>query len=260
MHEAVLHRLPRRSDVLREQFLGVGISLRREGAVAAVLAALVTAVIATVQGTTGQPFGVDLAPETGIPMALLALLVPMAVWKGEDPTRRGYHRAMPVGHGEHAVMRALAGLPWVLGATAAYFTWMLVLSSFTAGQVEPTPLWQWWAPFAGVTVLYLLGSALTLRVAHPWRWMGGGLVGYMFVQALRPVDGSVGVAQMTDGLLYGPYGIGAVVTGNVSRPVHEGFGYMAFAPSFAGWLLATWLWVAVAISLFLWSAYRQPES
>lgn len=260
MPDAVPHRLPRRSEVLREQFLSVGISLRREGAVVAGMAGVFTLLTALIQSTTRHPLAFEVGPGGAIPLSILALLVPMAVWKGEDPSRRGYHRAMPVAHGEHGAMRALAGLPWVLAAAVAYFAWLLVLAGLTGGKVAPTPLWRWWAPFAGVTVLYLLGSALTLRVAHPWRWMGGALVAYLFAQALRPVDGSFGVAQVANGVIFGRYGIGAVVTGNVSDRVHDGFGYMPMGPSFAGWLLATWLWVAIAISLFLWAAYRQPES
>ena len=29
--------------------------------------------------------------------------------------------------------------------------------------------------------MYLLGSALTLVTSHPWRWLGGGAVGFVFV-------------------------------------------------------------------------------
>jgi hypothetical protein len=260
MHEVLLHRLPRRGTVLREQFLAVGLSLRREGAVVGVLAGAFTLMVVLMQASTGIALGFNVVPEAGIPLALLALLVPMAVWKGEDPARRVYHRAMPVGHGEHAVVRTLAGLPWVLAAGVAYFFWLLALSAMSGGLVEPTPLWQWAAPFAGVVVTYLLGSALALRVAHPWRWLGGGAVAYLFVRALQPVHGASSLAGIVDAVLRGRYGLRTVITGTVSVPVHEDFGYMPAFASAGVWLLATWLWVAVALSLFLWSAYRQPES
>src|SRR3954464_15087910 len=84
---AAFHPLPGWMDVLREQFASVGLALRREGAVVGICAAVFTAVIGwmRLQSSTAN---VPLSPAEGIAMAMMALLIPMAVWKGEDPARR----------------------------------------------------------------------------------------------------------------------------------------------------------------------------
>ena len=127
--------------------------------------------------------------------AILALLIPMAVWKGEDPARRGYHHAMPVGHGEHASARVAAGLAWTMAGMAAFFGWMGLLSVTTGGSVDAAEPWQWVAPFAGAAVMYLLGSALTLATSRPWRWLGAGAVGYFFLNAFRGLDATEPLAD-----------------------------------------------------------------
>src|SRR5689334_20978175 len=105
MDSAVLNPVPAWHAVAREQFRSVGVALRREALVAAGLMGLLSVWIGYLQVETHGHMEVSFNPEAGIPAVILALLIPMAVWKGEDPARRGYHRAMPVGHGAHAVMR-----------------------------------------------------------------------------------------------------------------------------------------------------------
>ncbi|HEX8907370.1 MAG TPA: hypothetical protein VF771_21135 [Longimicrobiaceae bacterium] len=257
MSEAVLHPLPRRGDVVREQFLSVGLSLRREALTVGGLAGLVTAAVAWYKVTGAYSVGVPLAPEAGIPVAMLSLLVPMAVWKGEGPAQRGYHRAMPVQHGAHAVARSLSGLVWLLAGVSAYFGWLGLLAAFTGGAVESVPVWRWLTPFAGATVLYLLGSALTLRVAHAWRWLGGAFVGYMFLGAMQVAAGTRTLFWLANQVVFGRLGISTVVTGLVRSYRWENGPYYASA---GVWLAATWLWLAIAITLFVFAAYRQPES
>ncbi|HEX6751803.1 MAG TPA: hypothetical protein VF092_31200 [Longimicrobium sp.] len=259
MSEAVLHPLPNRVDVLREQFLSVGLSLRREALTVAGVAGLVSVWAAWLQATRPFSLGMEVEPAAGMPVAMLALLVPMAVWKGEGPAQRGYHHAMPVQQGTHAVAKALSGLVWLLAAVGAYFGWLMLLAAFTGGRVESMPAWRWLTPFAGVTVTYLLGSALTLRVAHAWRWLGGALVGYLFLNAMQAATGMGALLGLVNTALAGPLGVTTVITGEVPRQVHRSGVFYAYGPSAAGWMLALWLWLAIAISLFLWSAYRQPE-
>ena len=257
MHEAVLHPLPRRADVVREQFLSVGLSLKREAMTVAGLAGLVTLAVTWAEATSTAATAVEFLPEAGIPVALLSLLVPLAVWKGEGPAQRGYHHAMPVQHGGHAIARALSGLVWLLAAVGAYFGWLAFLAAFTGGNIRPAPTHQWLAPFAGATVLYLIGSALALRVAHAWRWIGGAFVGYLFLGALQA--GGMGLLyRLVNEALFGRMGLSTVVTGEGTHPWQYRYGY--HHPSASVWLAATWLWLAIAVTLFVWAAYRQPES
>ncbi|HVG45700.1 MAG TPA: hypothetical protein VM890_13260 [Longimicrobium sp.] len=252
---AALNPLPGWMAVLREQLASVGLALKREGMVVGACALLFTAFILWVELQNGSA-DMPLSPAQGIAAAMMALLIPMAVWKGEDPARRGYHHAMPLGHGAHAVARGAAGLAWTLAGVAAFFGWMGILSVITGGGVEPVKAWQWAAPFAGATVLYLQGSALTLVASHPWRWLGGAAVGYVFLDTFREVDVAKSLTDLVDAAVWGHYGITTVLTGLVR---HTGYMGHPLMPDAGRWLTATFIWLATAVSLFLWAACRQPE-
>jgi hypothetical protein len=263
-----LHRLPRRADVAREQLRGVGLALRREGVVAAGVLAMATALIAWAQ--LHAPFNdaaLDLRPEMGIPVAILAVLLPMAVWKGEGPARRGYHQAMPVAAGAHGIARALAGLAWMMGAMGAYFGWLALVSAATGGEPDAAPWFIWAGPVVGAVALYLLGSALALRAAHPWRWIGGAVVGHTFLRALAGGNGDLPAYRAVDSLLSGRYGLTTLLTGRApvvrhANPIYgtDYYPYVTRIPNAGVWMTAAWLWLAIAIALFAWAAYRQPEA
>jgi len=257
-----LHRLPRRADVAREQLRGVGLALRREGAVAAGVLAMATTLIAWAQ--LHRPFGyggLNLAPEMGIPVAVLAILLPMAVWKGEGPARRGYHQAMPVAAGAHGMARALAGLAWMLGAMGAYYGWLVLASVATGGAPSVAPWFAWAGPVVGAVALYLLGSALALRAAHPWRWIGGAVVGHTFLRGLP-------AWRAVDSVLSGRYGLTTLLSGRAPLLRHrvnplygpDAYEYFTRVPDAGVWMTTAWLWLAVAVALFAWAAYRQPEA
>jgi hypothetical protein len=254
---AALNPVPGWMDVLHEQFASVGLALKREGAVVGLFAALFTAFIVWTQLQHGAA-AFPLSPKEGIAAAVMALLIPMAVWKGEDPGRRGYHHAMPVDQGAHASARVAAGLAWTLAGVAAFFGWMGLLAAVTGGPVENVEPWQWAAPFAGATVLYLLGSALTLATSRPWRWLGGGAVAYFFLNAFRGLDATEPIADSINAIVTGRYGLTTVVTGLV-RDVEDAHIGEWMVPDLGAWLTATFLWLAAGISVLLWSAYRQPE-
>jgi hypothetical protein len=255
---AALNPAPGWMDVLREQFASVGLALRREGTVVGSFAALFTAFIVWTQLQHGSA-EIPLSPKEGIAAAMMALLIPMAVWKGEDPAHRGYHHAMPVEHGPHAIARGAAGLAWTLAGVVAFFAWMGLLSATTGGSVDSAEPWQWLAPFAGATVMYLLGSALTLATSRPWRWLGAGAVGYFFLNAFRGLDATEPLADGLNAILTGRFGLTTVLTGLVNNLGARLSGPW-LVPDLGAWLTATFLWLAAGLSLFLWAAYRQPES
>jgi hypothetical protein len=255
MTQIALNPAPSLETVAGEQFRSVGLSLRREGLVAAGFLGLASIWVGYLEVYSSY-FHVGLTPQAGVPVALVALLLPMAVWKGEHPARRGYHRAMPVPHGAHAVARSLAGLAWLLPALGAYFGWVALASALTGGSTEAVDGWRWATPFVGAAVLYLFGSALALVTAYPWRWMGGAAVGYMFLASLRSADDDSALFTALHGVLYGRFGVLTVVAGRFETTL----GYGARPAGFGVWMVATWIWLAIAITVFLWAAYRQPES
>jgi hypothetical protein len=247
-----MNPVPGWMEVLREQFSSVGLALKREAMVVAGFLGLFTAFV-VLQPRVG---GLPLTPAAGIATALLALLVPMVIWKEEDPARRGYHHAMPVEHGPHALARGAAGLAWTMAGVAAFFAWVGLVSGITGGHVVDVQAWQWLAPFAGAAVLYLLGSALTLVTSRPWKWLGLGAVGYFFLNAFR--WSARPLVEAVDSLLSGYYGLSTVLTGLVHHEVRlPGEHWMS--PDLGAWLTATFLWTALALTLFLWASYRQPE-
>lgn len=252
---APLNPTPEFADVVREQWATAGLALRREASIATVLAVLFTGFVAAVQFKTGAA-SVDLGPEFGVPAALAALLLPMAVWRGEEPGRRGYHLSMPVGHAAHALAKTVAGLGWTAIAMAAYAAWLFLLCAATGGRVDDAPWWQWIAPFVGSVVMYLLGSALTLRTRHPLRWIGAGAVGYVFLNAFRIFDGTRPLVRLVDEILFGRFGLLTVIVGKPDGPSSVAYGYF---PNFGLWMTAAWLWLALSLSVFLAAAYRKQD-
>jgi len=248
-----LNPSPGWTGVLREQVAAVWLSLRYERMILWGVALFLTLVSVWEQASGGAA-GVPFTPRAGI-AAAVALLVPLEVWRGEGPARRDYHRAMPLGHGAHAAARSAAGLVWTLAGVAAFFAWLGLLSFATGGGVDEFEAWQWVAPFAGATVVYLLGSAVALVAAHPWRWLGGALSGYLFLDTLRGMGPADTLLNGWDAALTGPYGLTTVLTGLVRDMNYS----HREVPDARAWLVGTGLWMALSISLFAWAACRQPE-
>jgi hypothetical protein len=239
-------------EVLREQLSSVGLAMKREAMVVAGFLGLLTAIVVLQPGRGEFP----LSPVEGIAAALATLLLPMVVWKGEDPARRGYHRAMPVEHSPHAIARGTAGWAWAMAGVTAFFAWIGLLSAATGGSVADVQPWQWLAPFAGATVLYLFGSALTLVSSHPWKWMGLGAIGYLF---LNVIDWNArSLVEAVNSLLVGYYGLSTVLTGQVHHEIRvPGEAWMV--SDLGAWLVSTFAWLAIGLTVFLWASYRQPE-
>jgi hypothetical protein len=86
--------------------------------------------------------------------------------------------------------------------------------------------------------------------------MGGGVVAFVFLTAFRAADGTHPLYDVVGPMINGRYGVRTVVTGLSSYPT----AWEDFGRSDPGtWMLATWFWLAIAITAFLFAAYRQPE-
>jgi hypothetical protein len=272
----LLHPLPRRDAVVREQLRTVGLSLRREGMLVAGGLGALSAWILSVH--LGRPWGgprVSLVPDAMVPAVLLALFAALAVWKGEDPARRGYHWSMPVDHADHAMARTFSGWAWLVAAIGGYVAWLALMAVATGGEVgvetrgeitDAVAGWRWLVPFGGATILYLFGTALALASRHPWRWLGGGAVGFVFLAAwAASIGGHTPLHGLIETLWGGEYGLRTAITG-LSPDGHSydprGLFYLGswgLEPVFGAWVSAAALWLAGALGAATLAAHRQPR-
>jgi hypothetical protein len=278
MDTTLLHPLPRRGAVLREQLRTVGHSLRREavlvGGGMGALSAYILAVNARYPSNT-----IALAPDAMVPAVLVALFAALIVWKGEDPARRGYHWSMPVDHAGHALAKAVSGWAWLVAAVGAYMAWLGVMALATGGEIgvemgwgkhqrelHAVAAWRWLVPFVGATILYLFGTALALASRHPWRWLGGAAVGYVFLLAWTAAldGGRTPLHEAIETAWGGRYGLRTAITGLTARPDAYGAsgmfaGSWGILPSFGAWVSASALWLAGALGIAALAAHRQPR-
>jgi hypothetical protein len=280
MDTTLLHPLPRRGAVLREQLRTVGFSLRREAALAAGGLGALSAWVLSIHATHLSGPEISLVPDAMVPAVLVALFAALAVWKGQDPARRGYHWSMPVDHAGHALARALSGWAWLVAAIGAYMAWLGVMAIFTGGGfavesrweghrgmvVSAVAAWRWLVPFAGATILYLFGTALALASRHPWRWLAGGAVGFVFLTAwAASLGGRTPLHEAIETLWAGEYGLRTAISGLSPNPSGYGshglfyVGAWGMIPSLGAWIAAAALWLAGALGIAALAARRQPR-
>lgn len=285
MNTFASHPAPRLAAVLLEQVRVVGLGLRREAAVlAALLAGL--ALIMVIDASRGDD-AVDFEPVGIVLIAILGLLLPFVIWRGE--TSGGYFWTQPLDHRRHALAKALAGALWLLVATAAFLLWILALALLTGGEIgvvetryvlkaQPgadalvsvtwtTPAWEWIAPFTGGLVAYLLGTAFVLGVRHPVRSAAALVVG---LAALVVLDDTVFPSSILSPVLQsiaaGPYGVDAALSGGsasltteTTRPGGKLMVFWLGLPTLERWAGALALWT-FAGAAGLWAAllrYRE---
>lgn len=267
----ILHPLPHRGAVVREQLATVGLSLRREALLAGGALGAFTVWMALQRMNSFHAVRLDLVPEAMMPLVALAFFAALGVWKTEDPARRGYHWSMPVEHGTHALAKGGSGLAWLLAAGAGYFAWLTAMAFFTGGrlgmewtwisgtrQLQEVAAWRWVVPFVGAAVLYGFGTALALVSRFPWRWVAGGVVGLVFLNAWdAAVQGTTPVHDLLDALWEGRYGLWTLVSG-LSPDVWEEHSWN-YVPHFGRWVTASALWLGAAASAVLAAARFQPR-
>lgn len=283
------HPVPHAPAVIAEQLRAVGRHIRREvlglGILLLVMAGTLLAAHATIPGHRSDFQFAEMA----LAACLLALFAPLAVWRGEEPSRRAYFWSLPVERGSHTLLKVLAGWAWLMAVVGGFLLVIALLARATDGALSlgpallplrelpegtertmadvfhhPWPMapWQWLAPFAGATVMYLLGSILVLSTDHPWRWIAGLLFGAMLVAALGTELGGRTVQAVAEG----PYGLALLVTGGrealglpVRAPTGQVLEVSAFVPDPAGWARAAALWTALSLAGVLAAAFRHQE-
>jgi hypothetical protein len=168
MMQVTLHPAPRPREIVREQIRIVGLSLRREALVAAVVLGVLSLVISIniIQGTAASWFDSD----EWTPFVFIAFLFPFAVWRREKRFGPAFLWTLPVDRRQLALAKVFAGWVWLMIALAIFTGVQLVLA-IASRLPEPkivSPI-----AFPGATATYLFGSALVLGLRHPVRWLLG---------------------------------------------------------------------------------------
>ena len=276
MTSTSLHPTPSSRAVATEQFRAVGLALRTEAIffVAALAVFGVIIIAAAVRFAHGDHspsnhMGFRYGSTGAIPMFLVGLLIPFGVWRSEDPARRSYHWSMPVARGPHTVMKLLSGWGWLMIATILYLLFIIAVahsvSMITGDQPwqHPTPSWEWAVAFTAPTLGYLLTSIAVIGSDHPWRWIGGILIGYGVLLAVLKSFGMEDFASALNAITDGRYGLNAALFGAVTdgaRGITVGVTREAMATMrMATWVLAMPLWIigsAIAVTV---ASYRHRE-
>lgn len=256
-----LHPVPERGAVVKEQIGAVSIAIRKEqlffvGTLAAfVLLGIYSALRGNVHGQGKLEYG----PAATIPMTLVALLIPFGVWRASDRERRAYDWSMPVAQSTHTIIRMLAGWLWLMLGVAVYLVVLIgievVMVHIAGGWLTNSiPAWQWLVPFTAVSLAYLLTSIPIIGSEHPWRWIGGILIGYPIALLVLDMLELHGLNQALQNLFAGYYGLGTAIFGDVSGKGHE---IPGGDPSH--WLVATALW-GVPVIVGVWLAARRHST
>ncbi|MYF61783.1 MAG: hypothetical protein F4179_08940 [Gammaproteobacteria bacterium] len=210
MTDSTAGRLPAMKTVWIEQLRVVGLAIRREGALAALVLVLGSLALiefsrmpvlqAMVDWEVGQLVFDPGEPPWGFFAVLAALLLPFVVWKGERRFGDTPLWSMPVDHRRHTLFKVAAGWVWLLAILSAALVWvtltvlasggtlgvdevrLLVLdpagaAAGTPGAMESvnwtTPWWEWALPFTSATAAYLVASTLMLATRRPLFWAAG---------------------------------------------------------------------------------------
>ena len=293
---AGLHPMPRWGAAFREQLAVTGMAVRWEGAL--LLAILVVAAWSSISdarhlaenwSTTGalsryettammlRDIGIHVFGAGAIALlAVFALFLPAAVWRGTDAPRRDYLAAMPLSAPAHALLKVAAGWAWLMAGVAVFSVGMiataLVAESILGDAPVPVRLrggdgeaWLWIVPFTGVSITYLAGSALALTTRHPSRYLLLGTVAIVATSiAIGKLVGAMVVIDPVETLFEGRLGLGAAIAGVVStwRRFAAESGSMTTGltmPDLDRWIPAMLLWLSLALGAVVLAAYRRRD-
>jgi len=236
-------RRPRVLRVLRSQLALVGLGRRRELLAVSVFMGVVVAWMLTAARAPGP----DVRSALGTAV-VLGYLWPVSVWEGEPPSRRLYHRLLPVGERLHNLLRIGAGGTWIVASLAAGTLIGMgaagLLGHASAGFAPAAAL----EAVGGVLVMYGLGSVAAVATEHPGRWIVGVPLVYVLLVALLDAHG----VQPLAGWLEAPL---RSLNRAVETPLRTA-GASAGGSSFPDALL---LWLAIAGAALALAASFRPE-
>lgn len=240
MMDVTLHPTPRRREVILEQIRHVGLSLRREALVVAVVLGIGTVVV--IGDILGGGPGLD-SNET-FPTALVAFLLPFLVWRNDKRFRPSFLWTLPVDRRQLALAKVFAGGVWLAAAVALFVIWVFMLG--LPGRV-PTAHTVERIPFIATIAMYLFGSSIVLGLRHPLRWMFGA-AGLFFLIG--------GVSQKLEHL----YGVRTLLgSSRLYSAVDDAAGFWQTLPVFAQWAISAFLLIGAGLALLWAAASRHVE-
>lgn len=268
--EVTLHPAPRGRDAVLEQIRIVGLGLRREALVAAVVLGIVTLAIASEIVRGGA--GIQLDSDASAPIGAAAFLFPFAVWRGERRFGPAFLWTLPVDRRRLALAKAFAGWVWLMAALAMFGVWLLALPLLPHVTAVPPaavpPSLRWLAPFTGATAMYLLGSALVLGLRHPLRWLLGTAGVLCLLAVLNEALGHTANGELRivawSGVLrwavYGPYGLYTLLSSSgFFAAAEDAAAVWQKLPHLARWAATTFLWLGAGLAALWAAASRHGE-
>lgn len=263
-----LHPVPEQGAIVREQISAVSIAIRKEqyffiGTLAALVVLGIYAAVRFV-GSGHNHANLDVIdPRGAVPMSLVALLIPFGVWRASDRERRAYDWTMPIAQSTHTIIRLLAGWAWVMIGVVIY---LVVLIALGGAMVEisgghaywPNVTWQVLVPFTSATIAYLLTSIAIIGSDHPWRWVGGIVIGYLVALLVLEMVQLHALQATLQEVFIGKYGLSTAIFGNTT-PQPPSHGDPLYYSNSSRWLGATALWGVLSI-IGVWLAARRHST
>jgi hypothetical protein len=270
MTTIALHQPPQRLPVVRQQLRSVGIQLRWPGIL--LLAGLVTIGVIVVGFAASEAsrrpdvFGFPLEAAQTMPAWFIGLFAAAALWQRDEPSRRGYHLAMPVRATEHTIIRVFAGWAWLMVGVAGYLALLVALAFAVAavggGHVTSQfTAWEWVAPFAAGTMCYLLATIPLIASEKPIVWLIGPPALIALILSLPFANGASRgslMYRLVTKILAGPF--------NPSAPFFPVYYFPRIdfkhlpAVDLRTSVLATVFWMAVAMAGVWLAARRNPRA
>ena len=291
MTDSTVGRAPAMKAVWIEQLRVVGLAIRREGTLAAVVLALGSVVLVAFarmpvlqaivdQGEVGDLVFDPGEPPWGFFAVIAALLLPLVVWKGERRFGDTPLWSLPVDHRRHALLKVAAGWVWLLAILGAALVWvaltvlasggalgvdevrLLILdpvgaTAGTPGATESvswtTPWWEWALPFTSATAAYLLASTLMLATARPLFWAAGLWVAGAVVLGVAEVWDIGWIQRTTERVAW--YIGGDSFTRGVHLPTGGREGWTVL-PTIGMWAASSAFWISLGLAGVLGASGR----
>jgi hypothetical protein len=197
-------------------------------------------------------FPVDYLPLPGLLIGAVAW-APL-VWRGQGPTKRGYHRALPVNQLTHDLIKIAAGAAWLMLGVAIVLLPLLGSALYwphTRDLLSGPPIWVWINFFTGPLIVYLLVSCVPMLTDKPLEWMLGLTGGLVGLQTLANTYSIEPFYSVTSELVRGDIGLVNALYGAYNQAHWEV--YVQWARSlprdhYGEWIAATILWLLLSVS------------